>query len=137
MQKTVEVEAFSAIYLAEELIVTTGSNKFMKFIHNGDASPCKLIHTQASQYTIFLSFMQHIQYIKTDGQVYLSDYQGRPRCPPLLTNPQILTHLDVSGGKALFGDSNLKIGVELFKKQHYCNKYCHWPGFGLHVFWRV
>ncbi|KAF8128376.1 hypothetical protein EV363DRAFT_1451773 [Boletus edulis] len=109
MQKT--VEAFSAIYLAEELIVTTGGNKFMKFIHNGD----------------FLSFMQHIQYVKTGGQGYLSDYQG---CPPLLTNSQILTHLDVSRGKALFGDSNLKTGIELFEKQHYC----HWPGFGLDVF---
>jgi hypothetical protein len=28
----------------------------------------------------------------------------------------------------------VEMGVVLFEKQHYCNKYCLWPGFGLDVF---
>jgi hypothetical protein len=34
----------------------------------------------------------------------------------------------------LFGDGNVETGVQLFKKQHICNKFCSWPAFGLKVF---
>ncbi|KAJ7588447.1 hypothetical protein C8J56DRAFT_1080475 [Mycena floridula] len=36
----------------------------------------------------FLCFCQHVQYLKTDGLAYLSDYQG---AGDLLTDPQIMT----------------------------------------------
>jgi hypothetical protein len=69
--------AFSAVYFTEELIPTTASNKFMKFIHNGNASPRMLGDPVADEIAEFLSFMQHVQYIKMGGQVFISDYQGR------------------------------------------------------------
>ena len=89
-------------YLAEEVIRGT----FFKFIHNGDASPRCFSDLKADDVAQFLSFTQHIQYIQTSGQVYISDYQGpsypnlstKIRYPDiligsttLLTDPQILT----------------------------------------------
>ncbi|KAG1876491.1 hypothetical protein DFJ58DRAFT_865615 [Suillus subalutaceus] len=38
---------------------------------------------------VFLAFMQHIQYVQTEGLAFISDYQGSLT---LLTDPQILTH---------------------------------------------
>ncbi|KAF8436837.1 hypothetical protein L210DRAFT_2434495 [Boletus edulis BED1] len=74
-----------------------------------------------------------VQYNKTGGLVYVSDYQGSMT---LLTDPQILTHLDVGDGLSLFGDGNVEKGVELFEEQHSCstNKYCGWPGFNMAEF---
>ena len=67
----------STIYLAEELIPTSSNGeKFVKYIHNGDAAPCDLFDSKAEEIAEFLAFTQHVQYIKTDGQVYISDYQG-------------------------------------------------------------
>ncbi|KAF8444486.1 hypothetical protein L210DRAFT_3393781 [Boletus edulis BED1] len=69
---------FSSVYLAEEVITSTGGDdKFVKFIHNGDASPRKLGDPTFDEVTNFLSFTQHIQYVKTGSQVFLSDYQGK------------------------------------------------------------
>ncbi|KAJ7598200.1 hypothetical protein C8J56DRAFT_1038979 [Mycena floridula] len=38
----------------------------------------------------FLCFSQHVQYLKTGGLAYISDYQG---ASDLLTDPQIMTSL--------------------------------------------
>ncbi|KIM57534.1 hypothetical protein SCLCIDRAFT_130309 [Scleroderma citrinum Foug A] len=40
----------------------------------------------------------------------------------------------VGRGQRLFSDGNVQKGVELFKKQHVCNKFCEWAGFGLSSF---
>ena len=61
------------IYLAEEII----HGKFFKYIHNGDTSPCWFTDPDASEIAKFLSFTQHVQYVKTGGQVYILDYQGK------------------------------------------------------------
>ena len=66
----------STIYLAEELIPTSSEGEFVKYIHNGNAVPCDLFDTEANKIAEFLAFTQHVQYAKTDGQVYISDYQG-------------------------------------------------------------
>lgn len=66
----------SSVYLAEEVIPTSCTNSFVKFIHNGDAAPCDLLDPANNETAEFLSFTQHVQYIKTSGQVYVSDYQG-------------------------------------------------------------
>ncbi|KAL4067086.1 hypothetical protein V8B97DRAFT_1919298 [Scleroderma yunnanense] len=78
----------STMFLAEELIPASEGD-FMKYIHNSDATPCDLFDTKADKIAQFLSFTQHVQYSKTGGQVYISDYQGSGL---LLTDPQILTH---------------------------------------------
>ncbi|KAG6378352.1 hypothetical protein JVT61DRAFT_14077 [Boletus reticuloceps] len=105
-------------YLTEEII----DGAFVKFIHNGNASPRWLSDPAANKVAEFLAFTQHVQYIKTGKQVYISDYQGSTK---LLTDPQILTHPDVGAGMNLFGDGNVERGVELFEEQHNCstNKY--------------
>ena len=49
---------------------------FVKYIHNGDVAPCDLLDPDAENIAQFLAFTQHIQYVKTGRQVYISDYQG-------------------------------------------------------------
>jgi len=67
----------SMMYLGEELIPTPSDGKdFVKYIHNGDAAPCDLLDPDAENIAQFLAFTQHVQYIKTGKQVYISDYQG-------------------------------------------------------------
>ena len=66
----------NTMYLAEEFIPTPSGKGFNKYIHNGDAVPCDLFDTEADKTAEFLAFTQHVQYAKTDGQVYISDYQG-------------------------------------------------------------
>lgn len=66
----------SSVYLAEEVIPTSDADSFVKFIHNGDAAPREHLDPAINEIAKFLSFMQHVQYTKTSGQVYVSDYQG-------------------------------------------------------------
>lgn len=40
----------------------------------------------------------------------------------------------VSQGNDIFGDGNIEGAVSEFEKQHNCNFYCEWSGFGLHPF---
>ncbi|KAL4070347.1 hypothetical protein J3A83DRAFT_4093666, partial [Scleroderma citrinum] len=66
----------STMYLAEELITISLDGDFVKYIHNSDAVPCNLLGPEVNSIEQFLAFMQHVQYVKTSGQVYISDYQG-------------------------------------------------------------
>ena len=68
--------AVNSMYLAEEFIPTPLGKGFKKYIHNGNAVPCDLFDTEADKTAEFLAFTQHVQYAKTNGQVYISDYQG-------------------------------------------------------------
>ncbi|KAI6029115.1 hypothetical protein BKA83DRAFT_37439, partial [Pisolithus microcarpus] len=63
-------------YLIEEFIPVSSGDEFVKYIHNGDATPCFLLDEKAEGIVDFLAFTQHVQYIKTGSQVYISDYQG-------------------------------------------------------------
>ena len=74
----------SVQYFAEELIPTSLEGEFVKYIHNGNAVPCNLFDTKADEIAEFLVFMQHVQYAKTNGQVYISDYQGMSFGAPTL-----------------------------------------------------
>jgi len=65
----------STVYLAEELIPTLDGD-FVKYIHNSDAAPCSFLDRTEDEIAKFLAFTQHMQYVKTGGQVYISDYQG-------------------------------------------------------------
>ena len=65
----------STVYLAEELIPTSDGD-FMKYIHNSDAAPCSFLDRTEDEIAKFLAFMPHMQYVKTGGQVYISDYQS-------------------------------------------------------------
>lgn len=65
----------SMAYLVEELIPDAKS--CVKFIHNGTCRPLPHLDDPAYEIAEFLAFTQHIQYIKTGGMAYISDYQGK------------------------------------------------------------
>lgn len=60
-------------FLVEELIDTT---PFVKYINNDSAIPCDFVDPDRSRIARFLAFSQHVQWVKTKGLVYVSDYQG-------------------------------------------------------------
>ncbi|KAG1830255.1 hypothetical protein DFJ58DRAFT_848508 [Suillus subalutaceus] len=124
---------FSAVYLLEERVTsgTPNDQTFVKFIHNKDYGPSLDEDEYGYDLAVFLSFTQHIQYEKTEGLAFISDYQGSTE---LLTDPQILTHRSVNEGIDLFGDGNIASVVDDFKARHLCNHYCKWPGFELEVY---
>ncbi|KAG1732589.1 hypothetical protein EDB19DRAFT_1831293 [Suillus lakei] len=98
-------------FLLEELIGDDDSRNFIKYIHNMDCNP--LLDPDEFSYDIaaFLACTQHIQYTKTGGLAFISDYQGDAE---ILTDPQVLTHPTfslVSKGKNIFGDGNLEVEV--------------------------
>ncbi|KIK91875.1 hypothetical protein PAXRUDRAFT_148507 [Paxillus rubicundulus Ve08.2h10] len=72
-------------YLAEEAI-DHPEDEFIKFIHNSDLTPLPDPGEPGYEITEFLAFMQHVQYHKTGGQVYISDYQGS------ICQPSIIAH---------------------------------------------
>lgn len=66
------------IYLVEEFIDEKVEGRFQKYINNSSAS-ISLNHLrgeEAKNIAKFLSFSQHVQYVKTKGLAYISDYQG-------------------------------------------------------------
>jgi hypothetical protein len=130
-------------FLLEEVIE---GDDFTKFIHNMDPDPLLDPDQDGYEFALFLAFTQHIQYVKTGGLVYISDYQGmcsesmtqysifstdRTGNTKLLTDPQIMTHSSVSEGKDMFGGGNIEKAVSEFERRHVCNEFCKWPGFGL------
>ncbi|KAG1864857.1 hypothetical protein F4604DRAFT_1928669 [Suillus subluteus] len=121
----------SAIYLLEERIMFGDNEEFTKFIHNMDCVPSLDADEYGYDLAVFLAFMQHIQYVQTEGLAFISDYQGSLT---LLTDPQILTHPSISEGGDVFGDGNIEAMVNKFECKHACNHYCKWPGFGLQPF---
>ncbi|KAG1740962.1 hypothetical protein EDB19DRAFT_1974957 [Suillus lakei] len=117
-------------YLVEELI-EGGSDTFLKFIHNMDSNPLLDEDDYRNKVASFFAFTQHVQYVKTGGLAFISDYQGSTE---LLTDPQILTDPSVGKGTDIFGDGNMECTVSMFEKQHKCNEFCEWRGFGLMPF---
>ena len=67
----------------EELIPNV-KETFVKYIHNGTCRP--LLHLDDPEYNIaeFLAFTQHVQYNRTGGMAYISDYQGKSNIIVLL-----------------------------------------------------
>ncbi|KAG1847777.1 hypothetical protein C8R48DRAFT_779120 [Suillus tomentosus] len=123
--------AVSAVFFLKEPILFDDKEKFTKFIHNMDC----VLSLDEDEYgydlAVFLVFMQHLQYVQTEGLAFISDYQGSLT---LLTDPQILTHPSMSEGGDIFGDGNIEGMVDELEHKHACNHYCRWPGFKLWSF---
>ncbi|KZT55645.1 hypothetical protein CALCODRAFT_484634 [Calocera cornea HHB12733] len=114
-------------YLVEELIDTDGHpERLVKYINNGSAHP-RVLSGHEGDIALFLSFCQHLQYLETGGQVYVSDFQGYNG---LLTDPQIMTTPDLP--RRLFGDGNVARAFAAFPDEHRCNRYCE--ALALHPF---
>ncbi|KAG1896357.1 uncharacterized protein F5891DRAFT_1247366 [Suillus fuscotomentosus] len=114
-------------YLVEELI----PDDFLKYIHNMDCNPMLDPYEVGYEIAAFLACTQHIQYAKTGGLAFISDYQGGSE---ILSDPQVLTHPLVSNGKDVFGDGNIERAVSAFEQKHNCNNYCKWSGFKLELY---
>ncbi|KAJ6495113.1 hypothetical protein C8R45DRAFT_824215 [Mycena sanguinolenta] len=123
--------SLSRTWLVEELLNLDEDNKFYKFINNGHAVPSAAVDLADDPVltftTEFLCFIQHIQYWKTGGMVYISDLQGdNTGTTPLLTDPQIMTSPSIAERKNLFGGGNDPDTLRAFPSQHVCNKFCWW-----------
>ena len=64
-------------YLLEEYIDSEEPGGFVKYLNNNSAKPFKFKDKERSIRAKFLSFLQHVQFIETGSQAYLSDLQGR------------------------------------------------------------
>ncbi|KAH9476800.1 hypothetical protein JR316_0010715 [Psilocybe cubensis] len=99
------------VYLLEEYIESkspTGDAWFVKYLNNSSAHPVYFANPEQNEWSQFLSFAQHIQYIETKGLAFVSDFQGTS-IPGLI-----------------FGDGNTKF--ETFALEHDCNKFCQFFG---------
>ncbi|KAG2110403.1 uncharacterized protein F5147DRAFT_574967, partial [Suillus discolor] len=110
-----------AAYLLKELI-DGSEDAFVKFIHNMDTDPLLNKLDCGYDLAVFFAFTQHVQYVKTGGLAFISDYQGSTS---LLIDPQILTDPD---RQDIFSKGNIEVVVTMFKAQHVCNDYCEWAG---------
>ncbi|KAJ7242658.1 hypothetical protein C8J57DRAFT_1243862 [Mycena rebaudengoi] len=110
------ISSIRRTYLLEEFIDTKTAGPYVKFVHNGSATP--LLDEDDDLYRIaqFLCFTQHVQYQKTDQTVFISDLQG----------PQIMTAAEIADGVSIFGDGNVSSIFAKFPQQHICNEFCKW-----------
>ncbi|TDL18616.1 hypothetical protein BD410DRAFT_728351, partial [Rickenella mellea] len=112
-------------YIIEELVDSSKYGPFIKYIHNSSATPVEGLSASETDIALFLCFTQHVQWNKTGGQVFISDFQG---AGPFLSDPQIMTHPQNfyrSVGN-IFCDGNVPELFDQFPNQHTCNKYCDW-----------
>ncbi|KAG2352293.1 hypothetical protein BDR07DRAFT_1314419, partial [Suillus spraguei] len=63
-------------YLVEEFI-EGGPDEFVKFIHNMDSNLLLDYDNYHYELALFFAFTQHVQYIKTSGLAFISNYQGK------------------------------------------------------------
>ncbi|KAG1828238.1 hypothetical protein EV424DRAFT_1318562 [Suillus variegatus] len=110
------------VFLLEEVIDCGDEDRdFTKFIHNMDPNPLLDPEDYGYDFALFLAFTQHVQYVKTGGLAFISDYQGNTE---LLMDPQIMTDPSVSDGDDIFGEGNISEVVSEFEKGHICNNFC-------------
>ena len=67
-------------YLIEEYIntdKTSGKNWFVKYLNNSSAKPRQFDNQKKNIRAEFLSFAQHVQFWKTEGLAFVSDFQGK------------------------------------------------------------
>jgi hypothetical protein len=64
-------------YMIEEVIDEAIDGAFMKYIGNGSVKPLDFLIGAAAIRAEFLSFSQHVQYMKTKGLAFIGDFQGK------------------------------------------------------------
>lgn len=93
-------------FLLEEVIDDATDGKFVKYIGNGSVEPFDFLEGDDVHRGKFLSFCQHVQYIKTKQFAFVGDFQGKKANHSvhdvddlffisggqnLLTDPQLIT----------------------------------------------
>lgn len=71
--------AEQAVYMLEEFI-DTENVKFVKYINNDSPVPRIFANPEDDHRAEFLAFAQHVQYWKTKGLIFVSDFQGMCYC---------------------------------------------------------
>ncbi|EJD49269.1 hypothetical protein AURDEDRAFT_161768 [Auricularia subglabra TFB-10046 SS5] len=89
------------VYLLEELLDV---NRFYKWLGNASVLP---LEEDENEFTAFLNFMQHLQWVETGGRMFVSDFQGVGN---KLTDPQVMTHAEFTDK---FTDANVISGFIL------------------------
>ena len=64
-------------FLLEEVIDDATDGNFIKYIGNGSVQPFDFLEGDNIDRGKFLSFCQHVQYIKTKRFAFVGDFQGR------------------------------------------------------------
>ena len=64
-------------YLLEEVIDNAKDGKFVKYIGNGSVEPFDFLEGDNIHRGNFLSFCQHVQYVKTKQFTFVGDFQGK------------------------------------------------------------
>ena len=70
-----KVGSIHTAFLIEEFI-KGGNNNLIKYIHNSSATPLLDPDEEGYELALFFSFAQHVQYVKTGGLAFISDFQG-------------------------------------------------------------
>ncbi|KAI0741877.1 hypothetical protein C8Q80DRAFT_1274231 [Daedaleopsis nitida] len=114
---------FRRVFMVEERIDTRMEGEWCKYINNNSAIPlpCATTSKERQQVADFLTFCQHVQYMRTKKCVYVSDFQGSLFT---LTDPQIITSPEL--GNNLFASGNISHAFERFPKQHVYSKFCNY-----------
>jgi hypothetical protein len=63
-------------YLLEEVIDDSSNGNFIKYIGNGSVQPLDFLEGEEVHRGEFLSFCQHMQYVKTKSLAFVADFQG-------------------------------------------------------------
>ncbi|CAK5267931.1 unnamed protein product [Mycena citricolor] len=105
------------VYLIEEYIDPAVEGRFHKYIGNGSTIPLQQTTKEDKNRAAFLSFTQHVQYMLSGKQIFLSDYQGGTT---LLSDPQIMAAKELG---SVYGDGNVFSGFMSLELQHVCNDF--------------
>ena len=65
------------VFLLEEVISEDVEGQFIKYIRNGSVKPYNFLKSKAHRRGEFLSFCQHIQFLKTKGLAFVGNFQGK------------------------------------------------------------
>src|SRR5271168_3480138 len=71
------VDTTHETYMVEEVIDEAVDGAFVKYIGNGSVKPLDFLSGTAGHLAQFLSFAQHVQYVKTKGLAFIEDFQGK------------------------------------------------------------
>ena len=66
------------VFLLEEVINDATEGPFIKYIGNGSVRPYDFLEGEECRLSEFLSFCQHIQFLKTRGLAIVGNFQGKP-----------------------------------------------------------
>ena len=70
-------ETDQEVFLLEEVINEADEGSFTKYIGNGSVRPYDFLEGEGRRLGEFLSFCQHVQFLKTKGLAIVGDFQGK------------------------------------------------------------